>query len=119
MAIQLLDGGFGGAVGKEHPRGIARQDTQDHEDQQGDAEQRERRLPDTPDDVGPHAARRPRKRARDFLVEPGLFSETTPPWFYSALASGLCPSARTAALSLSEGEGFIFDPSPPKGERAG
>jgi hypothetical protein len=28
---------------------------------------------------------------------------------YSALASGLRPSARTAALSLGEGEGFILN----------
>src|SRR5712691_13112722 len=38
---------------------------------------------------------------------------------YSALASGLRPSAPTAALSLSEGEGFILIPRPRRGRGQG
>ncbi len=47
----------------------------------------------------------------------------TRPLIYSALASGLRPSARIAALAPCGGEGgnesLSLDPSPPSGERAG
>src|SRR5712692_4516318 len=58
------------------------------------------------------------------LLSPGQrasldYSRDNATLVYSALASGLRPSARTAALSLSEGEGFIFIPRPRRGRGQG
>ncbi len=57
LAVQLVDGGLGRALGQEHPGGIARQDAEDHEDQHRHAEQGEGRLREPPQDVASSSAR--------------------------------------------------------------
>ena len=62
LTVEGLDGGLGGALGQEHPRGVAGEDAEDHEDEDGHAEQRQRRLGEPPEDVDLHRAS-PRRRA--------------------------------------------------------
>ena len=54
LSVERLDGGLGGALGQEHPGGIAREDPEDHEDQNRHPEQGQGRLREPPEDVDLH-----------------------------------------------------------------
>ena len=54
VAVQLVHGRLRGALGEQHLRGVAGQDPEDQEDQDGHADQRDERLGDSPDEIGLH-----------------------------------------------------------------
>src|SRR5262249_1182804 len=57
LTVQLLDGGLRSALGEGHLRGVSGQDAQYQEDENGHADQRQDRLRDPAEKIGPHQGR--------------------------------------------------------------